>query len=352
MTPGYSIADRLLYRVALGSRTLQKSLADIESRLNAAQLRQTPADRPVFIASLPRAGTTLLLEALHRTGAFAAQTYRDMPFVLCPLLWRSVSGGFRRKAALRERAHGDGVAIGYDSPEAFEEVLWKAFWPWKYAPDKILTWSSRDRDGEFEEAFAAHMRKVVAMAGRTGAGTPRYLSKNNANIVRLPLLAELYPDCTILIPFRNPADHAGSLARQHTRFLKLHDGDRFAQSYMEWIGHYEFGRAFRPFAFPGEPVGETGTPNYWLDYWDRGFRHILGELPNQARLIDYDRLCDAPQTGLRALAEILEVPAGQLCDQAHRFHAANHYDAIPTGPPAARARETYENLRRLAVDAG
>ena len=28
-----------------------------------------------------------------------------------------------------ERAHGDGMTIGYDSHEAFEEVLWRAFWP-------------------------------------------------------------------------------------------------------------------------------------------------------------------------------------------------------------------------------
>lgn len=166
------------------------------------------------------------------------------------------------------------------------------------------------------------------------------------------MLAELFPDCTILIPFRNPADHAGSLARQHARFLKLHADDRFAQTYMEWIGHYEFGRAFRPFAFPGEARGRVGEPDYWLDYWDLGFRHILADLPNQAVLIDYDRVCEAPQAGLRAVADRLRLPARQFDDEVQRFRPATHYDALPAGALAVRAQETHALLRRRSIEVG
>ena len=345
MKSDYSAVDRFLHRVALGNLELQKSLADMESRIHAALLKQTPAERPVFITSLPRAGTTLLLEVVNDTGAFASHTYRDMPFVLCPLLWNSVSRGFRRKSEARERAHGDGMMVGYDSAEAFEEVLWKAFWPQKYGADRILTWSHLDRDAEFEEAFASHLRKVIAVRAG-GAGIKlRYLSKNNANTTRLALLAELFPDCTILIPFRNPADHAGSLARQHENFLARHAQDPFSQTYMEWIGHYEFGRAFRPIAFLDEDTGDPADPDYWLGYWDRGFRHVLRHAPAQAVFIDYDLLCERPGDGLARIADALQVPRQILQSQSGRFRPSNHYEPGAPSPLWARAQETYAMLQ-------
>ena len=81
-----------------------------------------------FVTSLPRVGTTLLLDVLSALPAFASHTYRHMPFVLCPILWDRISSGFRKEAELDEREHGDGIMIGYDSSEAFEEIIWMAFW--------------------------------------------------------------------------------------------------------------------------------------------------------------------------------------------------------------------------------
>jgi class 3 adenylate cyclase len=353
LTPGYSALDRFLHRLALGNLELQKSLADLESRLHAKRLKQIAVDRPVFITSLPRAGTTLLLEVVNATGRFAAQTYRDMPFVLCPLLWRALSRGFRRAAEARERAHGDGMTVGYDSAEAFEEVLWKAFWPQKYAADRIVTWSRADRDREFEQAFASHIRKVIAAHGAAeGDGeAPRYVSKNNANIARLPLLAEIFPDCAVIIPFRNPTDHAGSLARQHANFLARHAADPFAQTYMEWLGHYEFGKAFRPIAFRGESIGSPEQPEYWVDYWDRAFRYMLRHAPPQALFVDYDRLCANAPDELGRIADALRIPRQALQRQAERFRPTNHYPPDAGSPSRSRAGETYATLQRRAIGA-
>ncbi len=134
MSPGesYSRLDRWLHHLAFKAITPQKAMADIEESLFATRLEPLAVTRPVFITSLPRAGTTLLLELLAGTDRFATHTYRDMPFVLCPLLWERLSSGFRTSDPLRERAHGDGISINSDSPEAFEEILWKAFWPRNY----------------------------------------------------------------------------------------------------------------------------------------------------------------------------------------------------------------------------
>jgi hypothetical protein len=133
----YSQADRLLHRLAFGPAQLQTVAAELEESLFAKDWAPAHAERPVFITSLPRAGTTVLLEALHRLPGCAAHTYRDMPFLLAPVLWSRVSRGFRRRSEHRERAHGDGLKINEDSPEAFEEVLWKNYYPHKYTPARI-----------------------------------------------------------------------------------------------------------------------------------------------------------------------------------------------------------------------
>ena len=341
MSEGYSAIDRFLHRIALDNPELQLSLADMENRIHAPRLKSIGVARPVFVTSLPRAGTTFLLEALCRTGAFASQTYRDMPFVLCPLLWNAISRGFQSRTDKRERAHGDGMLVGFDSPEAFEEVLWKAFWAEKYQKTEIRLWGAADRNAEFEEAFENQMRKVVALRSQ---GAPlRYVSKNNANIARLPLLTTLFPDCTILIPFRNPVDHASSLLRQHRNFLALHARDRFAQRYMEWIGHYEFGNAFRPIAFEGAGAGDPETLDYWLHYWDRAFRHILQNAPAQVTFVDFDALCANPQQQLERIARAAGLP--QDAFQSESLAPAVHYEQSGDSELLARAGTTHEALK-------
>ena len=82
----YSAFDRLLHRLAFGGRFVQLAAADIESAVFGSSYQTVGGERPIFITSPPRAGTTLLLEALHRFPSVATHTYRDMPFVLAPLL--------------------------------------------------------------------------------------------------------------------------------------------------------------------------------------------------------------------------------------------------------------------------
>ena len=348
-TADYPLLDRILHHLALGNLELQKSLADIEDRTHSRALAEIRIERPVFITALPRAGTTLLLELLVGNGAFATHTYREMPFVLCPLTWRSIARGFQRSAKPRERAHGDGMTVGFDSPEAFEEVIWKAFWPDRYVRGRIRPWSDSDREPEFEAAFLDHLRKVILLRSDGVPGGLRYVSKNNANIARLPLLAALFPDCAIVIPFREPAAHANSLGTQHAKFLALHKRDAFARKYMEWIGHYEFGEAFRPFEFcPVAP--ETGTaPEYWLEYWASAYEYVLEHAPAQAVFLDYDLLCENPENSLRSLAVAIGVADEGLLRQANRLRTTQPQPGTSASTGTSRVREVYEKLQRRAL---
>ena len=305
----------MLHRAAFSVLQLQKSVADVESRLCGRRIRDAAVGRPVFVAGLPRAGTTLLLNALFSVGVFAAHTYRDMPFLLTPLLWNSFSRRFHRPSTPVARAHGDGMTVGFDSPEAFEEVLWRTFWPEKYAGGEVGLWTAADtrRHGEFRRFFLAHVAKVVALRRRAPASfregpQRRYLSKNNANIARFPAIRELFPDAVFVVPFRTPADHAGSLLRQHLRFCRIHAEQPFARRYMRDLGHFEFGANLRPVRFPfGNPPGRdarerAGTARYWLEYWCATYAHVLSSAPADAVLISYDRLCAEPDAELERVA--------------------------------------------------
>jgi hypothetical protein len=118
----YSTLDQALHRMSFRTYSTQVSLANIEDKIFSTKLSQFQLSKPVFITALPRAGTTLLLECLADVPEFATHCYRDMPFVLIPCLWNRYSRIFQRKVELQERAHGDGMQISPDSPEALEVI--------------------------------------------------------------------------------------------------------------------------------------------------------------------------------------------------------------------------------------
>lgn len=307
----YSRIDRLFHRVAFSSRAVQLTAADIERSMYGRRFTTIRIDKPVFITSLPRAGTTLMLDLLGTLPVFATYSYRDMPFVLAPLLWETFSRSFRKPAHLTERAHGDGMAVGYDSPEAFEEVLWMTSWPKKFSADGIAPWIENEEAAEFRELLVSQMQRIIAVRSNGSGGSRRYLSKNNANIARIGLLKRLFPDAIVVVPFRKPLDQAGSLLRQHLRFLEMHAEDSFARQYMQDIGHLEFGALHRPILFEGmNEIRERHRPDtieYWLAYWIVAFQHIFRHR-DRVVLVSYEDLCDAGVSGVQAVASQLDVP--------------------------------------------
>jgi hypothetical protein len=281
----YSILDRLLYTLAFSTRQAQIGMADLEDIIFRDQLTHHALDRPIFITALPRAGTTLLLELCVASGACASHTYRHLPFVLLPLLWHRLSKGFRRADVPRERAHGDGMLVSVDSPEAFEEMVWLAFWPEHYKRDRILPWQEEEHS-VFRDFLENHCKKIVAVSA-TGdddrsdcPGTSlRYVSKNNGNIARLPWLVRHFRDALFVIPFRDPVQHCASLRRQHLNFLEIHRRDAFARTYMKGIGHFDFGDNLRPVDFAGwldiSPYRNPLQMDFWLAYWRVAYGSLI-----------------------------------------------------------------------------
>lgn len=338
----YSTADQWLHQIAFSTVPAQLALADFEDRLHREAINRVAVERPVFITALPRAGTTLLLECCAGLDEFAAHTYRRMPFVLTPLLWERFSRSFRVSARPRERAHGDGMTVSMDSPEALEEVLWLGFWREHYEADRIRPWEAHEADPEFLEFFRSHIRKLIlATHGEHPHGTVRYVSKNNANIARMGWLAGAFPDARFVVPFREPLQHAASLRRQHRNFLELHRSDDFARRYMAGIGHFDFGANLRPIDFanwlgPNAPAAQADGLTFWLRYWIVAYRQLLetaeAQLGDRVRMVDFDALCHAPGEALAEMADFLEIhDRERFITEARRIRPSKPHDVDAGG---------------------
>ncbi len=340
----YSFSARLLHRLALGSTAVTRAAFDMEGAIGGAE--SVEEGRHIFIAGLARAGTTVLLRALHDTGRFRSLTYRDMPFVLMPRLWRRLSAANRRPASLQERAHGDNIAVGYDSPEAFEEVFWRTF----CGRDYIFKQGLRPHqvDDRTLERFRQYIARIIASSPDTAQ--TRYLSKNNNNLLRLPAIARAFPQAVIAIPFRHPLQQAWSLQNQHQRFLRLHAEDNFARHYMNWLVHHEFGASHRPFLFePGKQVTDSGIEqagiDYWLSTWLSAYRYILTARPANATLVCYEDICKNSDRYLQQLLGKVGV-VFEPTTAAGAFTEIRH--AVPHAPGSALLAEAvalYQALR-------
>ncbi|MGD9711041.1 MAG: sulfotransferase [Thermomicrobiales bacterium] len=311
----YSLVDRLLHKLAFATPKLQLDFAEQEDELFRKQVGEDAKPvAPVFITGMPRAGTTLLLNVVTQSPRFASHTYRDMPFLLIPMRWHSMSKGFQKPDTLRERAHADGVMVSADSPEAFEEMIWMAQWPDHYSADRVRPWKTDERKAGFLKMFRTHMLKIAELR-RPGQGA-RYISKNNGNIARIGWLASHFPDAAIVVPYREPVQHAASLLRQHQRFSQMHREDPFASAYMRGVGHLEFGDNLRPIDFGGwldkSAWRDPMRLEFWLSYWIAAYRDVLAAAAPGVVLLGYDGFCSEPTAQLAALSRLLGLPEGEL----------------------------------------
>ncbi len=330
----YTWPDRLLHKMAFSSKGLQVALADIEDILFKSRLSVINLDRPVFITALPRAGTTVLLNMFVETDSFVSHTYRDMPFVLCPLIWDQLSKYFRVSDIERERAHGDGVSISVDSSEAFDEMVWNYFWPEHYHVDKISPWIFCNED-EFINYFKNHLKKIILLRMQDKTTYPRYVSKNNLNIARLNCLQNIIPGSKTIVLFREPLQHASSLLAQHENFLESHKNDEFIKAYMKGIGHFDFGENFRPVNFESwldqNRSQDELNINYWLEYWIATYRDVLKNTVEPVYLLSYESLTDNPQNSLQILAQLLEIEdAAMFVAQSANLHPPRKHEVDTT----------------------
>jgi hypothetical protein len=202
-----------------------------------------------------------------------------------------------------------------------------------YEQDRIKPWK-QGKNEQFRAFFIDHMRKIIAL--RSPEGPARYASKNSMNIARLRALKNLAPDCALIVPFREPLQHASSLLRQHRRFIRMHAEDRFAHRYMSGTGHFDFGENLRPINF-GNWLNDAQCPDamtlgFWLEYWVATYSHVLNHHAETANLLSFEELVSQPKRTLERIEQTLKLTTQQaLTRQASDLRAVTEHPVDISG---------------------
>jgi len=361
LVKNYNFIDKALHYLAFSVPGIQSLFADLEDDIYKKSLTKVNLSNEVFITGLPRSGTTLLLDFLYKTDEFCTFSYRHMPFILSPLLWKKVTKPFSKESVDIERAHGDGMKVSFDSPEAFEEVIWLNYLKKQYVDaDRIRPLSTKTTSKKFALHLRSTIKKLVIENNNTEleGEQKRYISKNNLNISRIEVIKRLFPSAKILIPFREPLSHVGSLMKQHRQFCEMHADDSFSRKYMQWLGHYDFGENFKPIDFDNWLINYTGSINYkdenfWLSYWIAVYSNMAKNISDNAYLVDYNKLLVDPENCFASIAKILD-----LRNQPAFLKFAKDIRK-PTSQPKSsssvnkdlydQANELYVKLKRLSI---
>ncbi len=348
----------VLADLVLRNQAAWRTLGGWESRLLAKRLAAVPIDRPVFIAGLARAGTTILLRKLAELPEFVSHRYCDFPFLFTPYAWsllRCLAPAGRQSP--RERMHRDRIMVTPDSPEAMEEVLWMTFFPHLHDPRRGNVLDERFRAPEFEAFLADHIRKLIL-----ARGGQRYVSKNNYNLTRLGYLARMFPDALFLLPVRAPLAHVASLMKQQRLFCDIQQASEEARRHLRHVGHFEFGLD-RRLINPGDDEAIAAIEECWsrgeeargwARYWALIYRHVADRLEAdhalaaRSLLVRYEDLCDRSIETMTAICGHVGLPVATASRLADGLRRPDYYRPEFTGSErAAIAEETSAVARRL-----
>jgi hypothetical protein len=338
-------------------------LGNFDTRIATDAIADITIEAPIHIAGLARSGTTILLELLADHPEVATHKYRDFPPLFTPWLWDRWLARVPEKAeTAAERAHGDGIAVTSHSPEAFEEVLWMAFFEHCHdsAHSHVLTRATAHP--EFEAFYAAHIRKMIAIRGGR-----RYAAKGNYNLMRLAYLQKLFPDARFVLPVRDPVRHIASLMKQQTLFTAGEQAHPRALDHLRRVGHFEFGLDRRPIN-TGDTAATRQIEQLWRDghevegwahYWARVHGALTEQLAADAALaraaliVPYELLCADAH---RVLSDFyrhcsLPIDAATLAAASQRLHPPAYYEPAFTAAEIALIKEiTGPVAKRLGYD--
>ncbi|MGA9575466.1 MAG: sulfotransferase [Lysobacterales bacterium] len=297
---------------------LWRRLSALESL--AVRTETAPLDivHPLYIAGLPRSGTTIVTEMLARHPHLTCHRYSDFPNIWTPY-WRNhlLAKSRFKTPEVKERAHGDRILVNNDSPEAVEEVLWMYFFPGQHDPASSQVLDGRSRNEEFDGFYRQHILKLLAVRK-----AKRYLSKGNYNIARIRYILSLFPDAKFLIPVRDPLDHVASLMRQHALFSGAANDDPRVPLQLAMSGHFEFGprRVAVNFGDPEAtgPITDCWRQGHeiegWARYWAEIYRYVIGEFEafpevrKACLLFRYEDLCAHSASVIDAILAHCELP--------------------------------------------
>lgn len=323
------------------------------------KLINLPIDSPIYITGLARSGTTILLEKLASHPDLVSYRYKDFPLVYIPVWWdrflkRASSGNIKSV----ERAHKDRIKITPDSPEAMEEIIWMSFFKDIHETSKTNSLDKNTRNNDFVDFYKNNIRKILF--SRIGK---RYIAKGNYNISRIEYINTIFPDAKFIVAIRNPVDHIASLMKQHSLFCKLEQDDKKVLSYMQTLGHFEFGLDRRPINFGNNNIVQQIEKCWnngeevrgWALSWSSVYAYVADlledkHLVNKIILVNYDELCKNPSETLQSIYSKCELILDEsiIMEQAKTISAPKYYKHNFNNDEIYQIRkETDNTLKRI-----
>ena len=295
----YSEASILFHKLILNNYNIGKMLFSFDKRFKKEKI--TESNKTFLIVSgLARAGTTSLTDQLFKAGPFSSLDYSNMPLLLAPNLWKKMYNP--KKANLKERKHGDKMLFGLNTIEALEEYFFKVFLNDSFISDTYLM-----KHDITEDVYTNYI-KYQSLVRKSNSSA--YLSKNNNIILRYESLREFNKSFKIVFLFRSPETHAYSLLNQHKRFSEFQTDDEFMQTYLNWLGHHEFGKNQKVFKFSDEEVAipyDKSTLNYWLAIWFNYYDYLLNMKDDNYLLIEYSDYLNKPKEVLKYISNEMKI---------------------------------------------
>jgi len=312
-------------------------LGNFDTRMAADATADIDIRAPIYVAGLARSGTTILLELLAEHEQVGTHQYRDFPPIFTPWLWdRWLARVPQPAETATERAHGDGIAVTSRSPEAFEEVLWMAFFAQIHDSGHSSVLDRETSNPAFAKFYREHICKVLAVRK-----AHRYVAKGNYNVMRLGYLHTLFADARFLLPVRDPVWHIASLIKQQRLFEAGESAHPRALEHMRRVGHFEFGLDRRAIN-PGDNDAVAHIQQLWADgqevegwarYWALIYAAIDTQLTQDTRLAEaalvvrYEDLCSNSEATLRDVHRHcgLAIDEPGLAVAAQRLQAPRYY---------------------------
>lgn len=289
------------------------------------EIRDIAIDRPIFIAGLPRSGTTHLVNWLARDDRLNTLTLWESeepvptvppePGAIDPRaarsaeVWSAFGAMLPHMAAMHEMA---ATGIHEDNELQFLDLN---CYSWEFQarlPRWIDHYFAHDRTGSY--AYEKKVLQVLAWQ-RGAAGQRRWLLKSPQHMENLAAIKTVFPDATLVITHRDPVDVLRSLTTMlgYSDRIRRDPTDPHGLA-QHWIGRIE--RLLRAC------VAER-------DVWpaeqsiDGLFHAYMADQPGMARAI-YDR------AGLALPPDVATRLDGYLAENPRHAHGRVIYDLAGT----------------------